>query len=125
MPTPVPAAAGRGREGPRRAQGLASPGLRREIHGGLQAVETWNSANTVLHYGEGGALTGPDKEHAETSMLPLHLLQPCTTWTSGPTWGRPLPCRGFADLIGPRMNESVWADAPPGGPRFRSAVLAE
>lgn len=38
-------------------------------------MENWNSANTVLHYGKDGALTGPDKEHAETSMLALHLLQ--------------------------------------------------
>ncbi|GAA2565287.1 hypothetical protein GCM10010398_62920 [Streptomyces fimbriatus] len=29
----------------------------------------------MLHYGKDGALTGPDKEHAETSMFALHLLQ--------------------------------------------------
>ncbi len=38
-------------------------------------MENWNSANTVLHYGKDSALTGPDKEHAETNMLALHLLQ--------------------------------------------------
>nr|WP_240503226.1 transposase [Streptomyces prasinopilosus] len=38
-------------------------------------MENWNSADTVLHHGKDGALTGPDKEHAETSMLALHLLQ--------------------------------------------------
>ncbi|MEV0375549.1 transposase [Streptomyces sp. NPDC050636] len=54
---------------------LASPDLCCEIHSGLQVVENWNSANIVLHYGKDGALTGPDKEHAETSMLALHLLQ--------------------------------------------------
>lgn len=38
-------------------------------------MENWNSANTVLHYGKDGALTGPDKRDAETLMLVLHLLQ--------------------------------------------------
>ncbi|WP_318280317.1 Tn3 family transposase [Streptomyces griseoloalbus] len=33
------------------------------------------SANTVLHYGKDGTLTGPDEEHVETSMLALHLIQ--------------------------------------------------
>jgi hypothetical protein len=54
---------------------LAGPGLRREIHGGLQGRGELEQANTVLHYGKDGALTGSDKEHAETSMLALHLLQ--------------------------------------------------
>ncbi|WP_436846306.1 Tn3 family transposase [Streptomyces shenzhenensis] len=54
---------------------LVSPDLRREIHGELKVVENWNSADTVFHYGKDGALTGPDREHAETSMFSLHLLQ--------------------------------------------------
>ena len=38
-------------------------------------VENWNSGNTVIFYGKDGDLTGADREHAEVSMLALHLLE--------------------------------------------------
>ena len=46
-----------------------------EISSGLQVVENWNSANDKIFYGREGVLTGADREHAEVSMLALHLLQ--------------------------------------------------
>ncbi len=56
-------------------QYLSSLELRREIHEGLQVIEHWNSANTVIFYGKDSELTGADREHQEVSMLALHLLQ--------------------------------------------------
>ncbi|MFC9431946.1 Tn3 family transposase [Streptomyces sp. NPDC056987] len=51
------------------------PQMRKEIHEGLQVVESWNSANSDLFYSKDGDLTGDDKEGQEVSMLALHLLQ--------------------------------------------------
>ncbi len=49
--------------------------LRREIHEGLQVIETWNSANTFILYGKGGEFASNQLEDQEITMLCLHLLQ--------------------------------------------------
>ena len=49
--------------------------LRREIHAGLQVIETWNSANDFILYGKGGEFASNRLEDQEVLMLSLHLLQ--------------------------------------------------
>lgn len=59
---------------------LHNEALRREVHEGLQVVETWNSTNGFLFYGKGGEVATNRLEDQEVSVLSLHLLQMCLVY---------------------------------------------
>jgi Tn3 transposase DDE domain len=54
---------------------LRSLQLRREIHEGLNVIESWNSANDFIFFGKGGEMASNRADDQEISMLSLHLLQ--------------------------------------------------
>ena len=54
--------------------------LRREIHEGLNTVESWNSANGFILFGRGGELTSNNFEYQEIIALCLHLIQNCLVY---------------------------------------------
>ena len=101
---------------------LASPELWREIHGGLQVVENWNSGNTVIFYGKDGDLTGQDRKHAEVSMLALHLLQSALVHINTLLLQAVLEVAEFHDLVGADERRALtplfWSNINPYG-RFR------
>lgn len=54
---------------------LRSEALRREIHEGLNTIESWNAANAFVFYGKSGEISTNRLEEQEVSVLSLHLLQ--------------------------------------------------
>ncbi len=49
--------------------------LRREIHEGLNVIETWNGTTDFVFFGKTGEISTNNPETQEISMLALHLLQ--------------------------------------------------
>ncbi len=61
---------------------LQAEALRREIHEGLNVVETWNSANGFIFFGKGGEVASNRLEDQEVSVRALHLLQSCLVYVN-------------------------------------------
>lgn len=49
--------------------------LQREINAGLNVMESWNRANSVIFYGKGGDIASNRREEQELSVLSLRVLQ--------------------------------------------------
>ena len=95
---------------------LREEALRREIHEGLNTIESWNGANSFIFYGKGGEIATNRLEEQETSVLALHLLQMALVYVNtlmiqrvlaGQAWqGRltPRDLRGLTPLIFAHVN---------------------
>lgn len=74
---------------------IVSEALRQEIHAGLNVVESWNSANGFIFYGDSSEIASNRIEDQELSVLSLHLLQLCLVYVN-------------TLMIQQVLKESIW-----------------
>lgn len=55
--------------------------LQREINDGLNVMESWNGANTVIHYGRSGEFASDRDDEQELGAIALHILQAALVYT--------------------------------------------
>jgi TnpA family transposase len=79
------------------ARYLRGRALQREIHEGLNVVESWNRANAVIFYGKGGDLATNRRDEQEMSVLCLRILQAALVYVN-------------TLMIQDLLTEPQWAD---------------
>lgn len=81
--------------------------LRREVHEGLNVVESWNSTNGFIFYGKNVELASNKRENQELGLLCLHLLQASLVYVNtlmiqqvfvDPDWSKKMTNRDLAAL---------------------------
>ena len=86
---------------------LASEEIRREVHEGLNVVESWNNTNKFIFYGNEGELATNLQEDQEMGLLALHLLQASMVYINtlmiqevlaSPEWSERMTPRDLAAL---------------------------
>ncbi|MCE1227147.1 MAG: Tn3 family transposase [Geobacteraceae bacterium] len=81
---------------------LNSEELRREIHVGLNVVESWNSTNGFIYYGKRGEISTNRKDNQEMGLLCLHLLQASMVYINTLMIQQVLEEPGWSERMTPR-----------------------